>query len=57
MWEDFTNFYIFINSIITPLEHGLTTFPNLLHFMDSWVIDTKEISVLLVGPKCTPLSS
>ncbi len=57
MWEDFTNFYIFINSIITPLEHGLTTFPNLLHFMDSWVIDTREISVLLVGPKCTPLSS
>jgi hypothetical protein len=32
MWENFTNLYTFIKSIIILLEHTLETFLNLLHF-------------------------
>lgn len=41
MWEDFINFYTHVNFIITPLEHALATFPNLLHFLVSWVVYKK----------------
>jgi hypothetical protein len=42
MWEDFTNLYTFINSIIVLLEHTLETFINLQHFLDSFVIWESE---------------
>jgi len=29
-------------------------FPNLFHFLDSWVVSKKEKSIPLVGPKQTP---
>lgn len=57
MWEDFINFYTCINFIITLLEHALVTFPNLLHFLDSWVVYKKQKGISLIGPKFTPLNS
>jgi len=43
-WKEFTNFYtLMINYIITLFEQILTMFPiNLLHFLNSWVIYTRE---------------
>jgi len=42
MWEDYTNLYTFINSIIIMLEHTLELFLNLLHFLDFLVIWERE---------------
>jgi hypothetical protein len=49
VWEDFAILYIFIYSIITLCEHAIDTFPNLLFFLDSWVVFMKEKGILLVG--------
>ncbi len=32
-WDDFAKFYNLLYSIITLLEHVITKFPNLFHFM------------------------
>jgi hypothetical protein len=54
VWEDFVEFYTFIYSIITLLEHAIAIFSNLLHFLDSWDVYRKEnLSMLVVGLKCT----
>jgi hypothetical protein len=42
---------------IHQLEHALAQFPNLLHFLDSWVVYKKEKTIPLIGLKHTPLSS
>jgi hypothetical protein len=41
-WDDFAKFYDLINSNITLLEHVITKFPYLLHFLDSWCLQGKE---------------
>jgi hypothetical protein len=35
-------------------EHVIAKFPNLLHFLNSWVIYKEEKGIPLVGPKHTP---
>ncbi len=57
MWEDFVEFYTFIYSIITLLEHAIDTSPNLLHFMDSLDSKKENLGMPLVGLKCTLLGS
>jgi len=42
---------------ITLLEHALTMFPNLLYFVDSWVLYKRKKGTPLFGPRCTPPSS
>jgi len=46
-----------INFTITLLEHALTMFPNLLYFLDSWVLYKRKKGTPLFGPRCTPPSS
>jgi hypothetical protein len=41
-------------SIITTHEHAIVKFPNLLHFLDCWVIYKEEKDIPLVGPKHIP---
>jgi hypothetical protein len=38
-------------------EHVLAKFPNLLHFLDSWIVYMEEKGIPLVGLECTPPSS
>ncbi len=38
------------------MEHARAKFPNLLHFLDSWVVYKEKKGILLVGPYCTPIS-
>jgi hypothetical protein len=44
-------------SFIHLLEHALTQFPNLLHFLDFKVVYKKEKYIPLIGPKLTPSNS
>jgi hypothetical protein len=53
VWEDFANFYIFMY-FIHLLKHALAQFPNLLHFLDSWLVYWKKKGIHLIGPKHTP---
>jgi hypothetical protein len=55
-WDDFGQFYDLINSNITLLEHVITKFPYLLHFLDSWVVYKEKKGILLVRPYCIPPS-
>jgi hypothetical protein len=41
-WDDFTKFYKLLYYILTILEHDITKFLDLLHFLDSWVVYKKE---------------
>jgi hypothetical protein len=47
VWENFANFYSLIYFTITLFKHAIYTFPNLLHFLDSWHV--KEKGIQLVG--------
>jgi hypothetical protein len=55
-WDDFVEFYKLLYSILEISKHVITKFPNLLHFLDSWVVYREEKGIPLVGPKCTPPS-
>ncbi len=41
---------------MTLIEHAKAKFPNLLHFLDSWVVYKEKKGILLVGPYYTPTS-
>jgi hypothetical protein len=55
-WDDFVEFYKLSYSIVAILKHVIAKFPNLLHFLDSWVVDKEEKGIPLVGLKRTPTS-
>jgi hypothetical protein len=56
VWDDFLEFYNLIYYSVALLEHAIARFPNLLHFLDSWVVYEKEKGIPLVGPKRIPPS-
>ncbi len=55
-WNDFAKFYKLLYFTITIHEHVLAKFSNLLHFLDSWVVNREEKGIPLVGLKHTPPS-
>jgi hypothetical protein len=53
-WNDFAKFYKLLYYILIIHEHAIAKFPDLLHFLDSWVIYKEEKGTPLMGPKHTP---
>jgi hypothetical protein len=41
-WNEFVKFYKLLQSIIAIHEHVIAKFPNLLHFLDFWVVYKEE---------------
>jgi hypothetical protein len=50
IWDDFLEFYNLNYFSVALLEHAIARFPNLLHFLDSWVVYKEEKGIPLVGP-------
>jgi hypothetical protein len=55
-WDDFEIFCKLLYSTLEIFENVIAKFPDLLHYLESWVVYREEKGIPLVGPKCTPPS-
>ncbi len=56
-WDDFVKYYKLLYATIEIFKYVIAKFPNLLHFLDSWVVYKEKKGILpLVMPKQTPPS-
>jgi hypothetical protein len=54
-WDDFEKNYKLLYSTIEIFEHVIAKFPDLLHFLDFWVVYREENGILpLMRPKRIP---